>query len=381
MEIREIETLLAHAGTHWDDRTGAVSMPVYQTSTFKHPALGQSTGFDYSRSGNPNRQVLEELMASVEGGARGLAFSSGMAAIDCLMRLFKPGDELIVSEDPYGGTFRLFEKVYRPLGIKAVYADTSQRDAVEGAITEHTRAVFIESPTNPMLRVADIPSLCELASVKGILSIVDNTFLTPYFQRPIELGADIVLYSATKYLSGHNDVLLGLIITKDKKPGEELYFYQNSVGAVPGPWDCWLTLRGLKTLPLRLKRQEENAIKIARWLTTQKRVKKVYYPGLAGHPGHKVLEKQSSGFGAMISFEVDDHEIVPKMLSRVKVFLFAESLGGVESLITYPAVQTHADMDENIREQLGINDKLIRLSIGVENIDDLIDDLTFAMEA
>ncbi|MEI6154545.1 MAG: PLP-dependent aspartate aminotransferase family protein [Deltaproteobacteria bacterium] len=381
MEIREIETLLAHAGTHWDDRTGAVSMPVYQTSTFKHPALGQSTGFDYSRSGNPNRQVLEELMASVEGGARGLAFSSGMAAIDCLMRLFKPGDELIVSEDPYGGTFRLFEKVYRPLGIKAVYADTSQRDAVEGAITEHTRAVFIESPTNPMLRVADIPSLCELASVKGILSIVDNTFLTPYFQRPIELGADIVLYSATKYLSGHNDVLLGLIITKDKKPGEELYFYQNSVGAVPGPWDCWLTLRGLKTLPLRLKRQEENAIKIARWLTTQKRVKKVYYPGLAGHPGHKVLEKQSSGFGAMISFEVDDPEIVPKMLSRVKVFLFAESLGGVESLITYPAVQTHADMDENIREQLGINDKLIRLSIGVENIDDLIDDLTFAMEA
>ena len=381
MEIREIETLLAHAGTHWDDRTGAVSMPVYQTSTFKHPALGQSTGFDYSRSGNPNRQVLEELMASVEGGARGLAFSSGMAAIDCLMRLFKPGDELIVSEDPYGGTFRLFEKVYRPLGIKAVYADTSQKDAVAGAITEHTRAVFIESPTNPMLRVADIPSLCELASVKGILSIVDNTFLTPYFQRPIELGADIVLYSATKYLSGHNDVLLGLIITKDKKPGEELYFYQNSVGAVPGPWDCWLTLRGLKTLPLRLKRQEENAIKIARWLTTQKRVKKVYYPGLAGHPGHKVLEKQSSGFGAMISFEVDDHEIVPKMLSRVKVFLFAESLGGVESLITYPAVQTHADMDENIREQLGINDKLIRLSIGVENIDDLIDDLTFAMEA
>ena len=304
-----------------------------------------------------------------------------MAAIDCLMRLFKPGDELIVSEDPYGGTFRLFEKVYRPLGIKAVYADTSQRDVVVEAITEHTRAIFIESPTNPLLRVADIPSLCKLARGKDIFSIVDNTFLTPFFQRPIELGADIVLYSATKYLSGHNDVLLGLIITKDKKPGEELYFYQNSVGAVPGPWDCWLTLRGLKTLPLRLKKQEENAIRIARWLTAQKRVRKVFYPGLAEHPGHKVLEKQSSGFGAMISFVVDDPEIVPKMLSRVKVFLFAESLGGVESLITYPAVQTHADMDENIREQLGINDKLIRLSIGVENIDDLMDDLTFAMEA
>lgn len=355
-------------------------MPVYQTSTFRHPALGQSTGFDYSRSGNPNRQVLEELMATFEGGARGLAFSSGMAAVDCLMRIFKPGDELIVSEDPYGGTFRLFEKVYRPLGIKVAYVDTSKTEAVAGAITKHTRAIFVENPTNPLQRIADIPAICELARDNGIRCIVDNTFLTPYFQRPLELGADIALYSATKYLSGHNDVLLGLIITKEKDLGEELYFYQNAVGAVPGPWDCWLTLRGLKTLPLRMKKQEENAGKIAAWLTTHKRVRKVYYPGLKEHPGHELLGRQSEGFGAMISFEVDDQKIVPKILSRVTIFLFAESLGGVESLITYPAVQTHADMDQQIRERLGINDRLLRLSVGVEDVDDLIDDLAYALE-
>jgi len=375
-----IETHLAHAGTHWDDRIGSVSMPVYQTSTFRHSALGQSTGFDYSRSGNPNRQVLEELMAAFEGGARGLAFSSGMAAIDCLMRIFKPGDELIVSEDPYGGTFRLFEKVYRPLGIEAIYVDTSKREAVASAITKRTRAVFIESPTNPLQRIADIPAICELAGDKGIRCIVDNTFLTPYFQRPLELGADIALYSATKYLSGHNDVLLGFIITKEKDLGEELYFYQNAVGAVPGPWDCWLTLRGIKTLPLRMKRQEENAGKIAAWLTTHKRVRKVYYPGLKEHPGHELLGRQSKGFGAMISFEVDDLEIVSRVLSHVTVFLFAESLGGVESLITYPAVQTHADIDRPIRERIGINDRLLRLSVGIEDVDDLIDDLARALE-
>jgi cystathionine beta-lyase/cystathionine gamma-synthase len=375
-----LETTLAHAGTHWDNRMGAVSMPVYQTSTFRHPALGQSTGFDYSRSGNPNRQVLEELMAGIEGGSRGLAFSSGMAAIDCLLRLFKPGDELIVSEDPYGGTFRLLEKVYRPLGIEAVYVDTSHGGAVAGAMTEHTRALFIESPTNPLQRIADIPLLCKIAREKGILSVVDNTFLTFYFQLPLELGSDVVLYSATKYLSGHNDVLAGVIVTKDAGLGERLYFLQNSIGAVPGPWDCWLTLRGLKTLPLRLRKQEENAIRIAQWLTGHLRVRKVYYPGLKQHPGHEVLNRQSSGFGAMISFEVYDPDMVPKILSRVKVFLFAESLGGVESLITFPAVQTHADVDEAVRERLGINDRLLRLSVGVEDADDLIDDLASALE-
>jgi cystathionine beta-lyase/cystathionine gamma-synthase len=376
----DIKTILAHAGTRWDDKTGAVSMPVYQTSTFRHPALGQSTGFDYSRSGNPNRQVLEELMAIIESGARGLAFASGMAAIDCLMRLFRPGESIAVSEDPYGGTFRLLEKVYRPTGIDVTYIDTSQMAQVERVLQKDINAIIVESPTNPLQRIADIPRICRLASAHDALVIVDNTFLTPYFQRPLELGADIVLYSATKYLSGHNDVLAGIIVTKDKDMGERLYFLQNSIGTVPGPWDCWLTLRGLKTLPLRLEKQQQNALKIAQWLAAHRRVKKVYYPGLKSHPGHQLLANQSSGFGAMISFEVEDPEMVPRMLSRVKVFLFAESLGGVESLITYPAVQTHADIDEEVRVQLGINDRLVRLSVGVEHVDDLIDDLASAME-
>jgi cystathionine beta-lyase/cystathionine gamma-synthase len=378
-ERANIKTILAQGGARWDDKTGAVSMPVYQTSTFSHPALGQSTGFDYSRSGNPNRQVLEELMAGIEGGARGLAFASGMAAIDCLMRLFRPGDSIAVSEDPYGGTFRLLEKVYRPTGIDITYIDTSQLAHVERALQKDINAIIVESPTNPLQRIADIPGICGLAKAHGALVAVDNTFLTPYFQRPLELGADIVLYSATKYLSGHNDVLAGLMVTKDKDVGERLYSLQNSTGAVPGPWDCWLTLRGLKTLPLRLERQEQNAIKIARWLAAHRSVKKVHYPGLKGHPGHQLLAEQSTGFGAMISFEVEDPEMVRRMLSQVKLFLFAESLGGVESLITYPAVQTHADMDEEARERLGINDRLVRLSVGVEDVDDLIDDLTFAM--
>jgi cystathionine beta-lyase/cystathionine gamma-synthase len=376
----DIRTMLAQGGTRWDKKTGAISMPVYQTSTFSHPALGQSTGFDYSRSGNPNRQVLEELMASIEGGARGLAFASGMAAIDCLMRLFKPGDSIAVSEDPYGGTFRLLEKVYRPAGIDITYIDASQLTHVESALEKGINAIIVESPTNPLQRIADISGICGLARDRGTLVVVDNTFLTPFFQRPLELGADIVLYSATKYLSGHNDVLAGLIVTRDKDMGERLYFLQNSIGSVPGPWDCWLTLRGLKTLPLRLEKQQHNALKIAQWLAANRRVKKVYYPGLKSHPGHQLLTRQSSGFGAMISFEVDEPEMVPRILSRVKVFLFAESLGGVESLITFPAVQTHADMDEMVRERLGINDRLVRLSVGIEDAGDLIDDLTYAME-
>jgi cystathionine beta-lyase/cystathionine gamma-synthase len=318
-------------------------------------------------------------MASIEGGARGLAFASGMAAIDGLMRLFKPGDSIAVSVDPYGGTFRLLEKVYRPTGIDITYIDTSQLVHVEKALQKSINAIIVESPTNPLQRIADIPGICRLARDRGTLVVVDNTFLTPYFQRPLELGADIVLYSATKYLSGHNDVLAGLIVTKDKDMGERLYFLQNSTGAVPGPWDCWLTLRGLKTLPLRLEKQQQNATKIAQWLAAHRRVKKVYYPGLKTHPGHQLLADQSTGFGAMISFEVDDPKMVPGILSRVKVFLFAESLGGVESLITFPAIQTHADMDEELRERLGINDRLVRLSVGVEDVDDLTDDLASAM--
>jgi len=371
-----IETILAQAGSRWDDRTGAVSMPVYQAATFRHPGLGESTGYDYARSGNPNRTVLEETMALLDGGERALAFSSGMAAIDCLLRLLHPGDTIVATEDPYGGTFRLLRRVYEERGLKVAFVDTSDTRAVKEALGSRPRAILIESPTNPLLRVADIPAICEAARKAGVMSVVDNTFLTPWFQRPITLGADAVVYSATKYLSGHNDVLAGVIVTQRKELGEELYFYQNSIGAVPGPWDCWLVLRGLKTLPLRMDRQQQNAQAIAEWLTRQPHVARVLYPGLETHPGHELLKSQSSGFGSIVSFEVDDPDLVKRILSTVRIFLFAESLGGVESLITFPAAQTHADMDAEIRCKLGISDGLLRLSVGIEATEDLIADLS-----
>jgi cystathionine beta-lyase/cystathionine gamma-synthase len=375
-----IETALAHAGTCRDVKTGALSMPVYQTATFRHPSLGESTGFDYSRSGNPTRAVLEETLAKIEGGARGFAFASGMAAIDCLFRTFKPGDAVAVTEDPYGGTFRLLDKVFRPLGVHIVFVDTSRLEVVQNVINQGIQAIFVESLTNPLLKIADIPAICDMASAKGVLTIVDNTFLTPCFQKPIELGADVVIYSATKYLSGHNDVLAGILVTEKKELGNKIYFYQNSIGAVLGPWDSWLTLRGLKTLWLRMERQQENAHMLALWLQKHPRVTRVLYPGLSKHPGHELLKSHSSGFGAIVSFEIDDPALVPHILSRVEVFLFAESLGGVESLITFPAVQTHADVEPEIREKLGINNRLLRLSVGVEAIDDLIEDLSQTMK-
>jgi cystathionine beta-lyase/cystathionine gamma-synthase len=354
-------------------------MPVYQTATFRHPALGQSTGFDYSRSGNPTRTALEETLAEIEGGARGFAFASGMAAIDCLFRIFKPGDAVAVTEDLYGGTFRLLDKVFRPLGVDIIFVDTSRIEAIRDVFNQSIKAIFVESLTNPLLKVADIPAICTMASAKGILTIVDNTFLTPCFQKPLALGADVVIYSATKYLSGHNDVLAGILVTREEELGNKIYFYQNSVGAVLGPWDSWLTLRGLKTLSLRMERQQENAHKLALWLQNHPKVTRVLYPGLPGHPGRELLTTRSSGFGAIVSFEVDDPALVPHILSHVEVFLFAESLGGVESLITFPSVQTHADVEPEIREKLGISNRLLRLSVGVEAIDDLIEDLAQVM--
>jgi cystathionine beta-lyase/cystathionine gamma-synthase len=377
---QSIETILAQAGTRWDDKTGAVSMPVYQTATFRHPGLGQSTGYDYSRSGNPNRTILEETMALLDGGERAIAFSSGMAAIDTLLRLFKPGDSLVATEDPYGGTFRLLSKVYEEIGLAVSYVDTSDLGAVREALASRPTAIFTENPTNPLLKVADIKAISELAKERGTLTIVDNTFLTPWFHRPLELGADIVVYSATKYLAGHNDVLAGVVVTKTKEMGERLYFYQNSMGAVPGPWDCWLVLRGLKTLPLRMERQNENAGVVAEWLDRHPRVSRVLYPGLSAHPGHHLMKSQAKGFGSIISFEVDSADLVPRILSNVAVFLFAESLGGVESLITFPAVQTHADMGKDIRCRLGISDRLLRLSIGIEAPRDLINDLEAVLD-
>jgi len=378
-----ISTQAAQIGLEWDTRTGAVSVPIYQSATFRHPGLGQSTGYDYSRSGNPTRQALEEGMARLDGAARGFAYSSGMAAITSLLLLFKSGDHIIVTEDLYGGTYRLFEQIFQQFGLEFSYVDTSDNSLVEAAIKPNTKALFVESLTNPLLKVADIRSLAALCKLKGLLCIVDNTFLTPYLLRPLELGADIAIYSGSKYLSGHNDTICGLVTVKDPVLAEKVYFHQNGAGAILGPQDSWLTIRGIKTLSIRLDRQQENALLLAKWLEKNARVTKVYYPGLENHPGHDLQKSQADGFGAMIAFEVISHELVEKLLLRTELISFAESLGGVETLMTFPAVQTHADIEPAKREALGINNRLLRLSVGIENIDDLIADLqqAFAAEA
>jgi cystathionine gamma-synthase/cystathionine beta-lyase len=373
-----ISTQAAQIGLDWDTRTGAVSVPIYQTATFRHPGLGRSTGYDYTRSGNPTRQALEDGIARLDRGARGFAYASGMAAIANLLLLFKGGDHLIVTEDLYGGTYRLFEKVFSQYGLSFTYVDTSDVEAVQNAVRPETRALFVESLTNPLLKVADIASLSVLCRDSGLLCIVDNTFLTPYLLRPLELGADISLYSATKYLSGHNDTVAGLVVVKEAVLAEKVYFHQNSVGAVLGPQDSWLTIRGMKTLSVRLDRQQENAQRIVEWLQSHWQVRKVHYPGLPEHPGHDLLKRESRGFGAMIAFEVDDQILVERLLMRTKVISFAESLGGVESLITFPEGQTHADIEPEIRARLGINNVLLRLSVGIEDADDLIADLAQA---
>jgi len=375
-EPLHLSTLLAQAGSRRDSATGAIAVPIYQTASFSHPALGRSTGFDYSRTSNPTRLALEETLAIADGAARGFAFASGLAALDTLLRLFAPGDRLVVTEDLYGGTFRLFERVFCPLGIEAVYADTSDASAVRRALADpRARAVFVESPTNPLLKIADLRALADAARARGALLIVDNTFLTPCQQRPLDLGADIALYSATKYLAGHNDVVAGALAVRAPELAEKIAFLQNACGAVLGPQDAWLVLRGLKTLPLRLRRQQENASALAAWLAGHPRVRRVLYPGLPSHPGHDILLREGIGFGGMVSFEVDNPSRIPAILERVRIFLFAESLGGVESLITYPAVQTHADIAPDIRARLGINDRLLRLSVGIEDPADLIRDL------
>lgn len=375
----KLNSLLAQAGSRWDVKTGSVSMPIYQVATFKHPALGESTGFDYSRSGNPTRQVLENLIAQLDGGAKGLAFSSGMAAIDCMLRIFQPGDHIIVTEDLYGGTYRLFEQYKTQSNLEFSYIDTTSLEQISKTIKKNTKAVFVESPTNPILKVADIKAISKLAKKHNLLLVVDNTFSTPYLQKPINLGAHIVVYSASKYLSGHNDVIGGMLVAKNEELGEKLYFYQNAIGSIMGPFDSWLVLRGIKTLHLRLQRQMENALKIAKWLEMHPNVSKVFYPGLRTSPWYNLTKKQSKGAGAMISFEVKTKELVPHVLSKIKVFLFAESLGGVESLITFPFLQTHSAMDEELRNRLGINERLLRLSIGVEEVEDLIEDLNSAL--
>jgi len=373
------ETACIHAVRSTSHQTGAVAVPIFQSATFSHPGVGQSTGYDYSRSGNPTREYVEGLLAALEGGTGACAFTSGMAAMAALMELFSPGDEIIATDDLYGGTIRLFEHISRKNGIVTKYVDTSDLTAVEAAISEKIKAIFIESPTNPMMKVTDIAGVKNLIGARDIVLIVDNTFLTPYFCSPILSGADIVIHSGTKYLGGHNDTLAGFLIAKDSDTTEKIRFIQKSTGAVLSPFDSFLITRGIKTLALRMEKSQQNAMEIARWLKTQPKVTALYYAGLPEHPAYELSKRQARGFGSMISFSVNSAETARQILNRVKLVLFAESLGGVETLITYPLTQTHADVPENERIARGIDDKLLRLSVGIEAAEDIIEDLAGAM--
>ena len=379
----KLETAIVHAGLVSDKSTGAISTPIYQTATFRHPALGQSTGFDYSRSQNPTRLAVEQAVARLESGAAGFAFASGMAAITAVLMLYRPGDHLIVTEDCYGGTYRVLEQLFCQLGLTATFVDSSDTEQIRQALRPATKAIFIETPTNPLIKIADIRAIVSLARGQGreIHVVVDNTFLSPYFQRPLTLGADIVIHSGSKYLSGHNDVVCGLAITREAALGEKIFFIQNATGAILGPQDSWLLLRGLKTLALRMRQHQANALQVAQWLQTHPRVTGVYYPGLPDHPGKQIQDSQADGYGGMISFTVDSTALPPAILKNVKLLQFAESLGGVESLITFPSVQTHADVPLEVRRRLGVNDYLLRLSVGIEDAGDIIADLNQALDS
>ena len=358
---------------------GAISFPIYQTATYAHPGVGKSTGFDYSRLQNPTREQLEMLICELEHGTDAVALSSGMAAIALLMELFKPGDHLIVDSDLYGGTIRLFDNVSIKNGIKFTRANCASDD-VEALINPETKAIYIETPTNPMMNVTDISAMAEIAHRHKLLLIVDNTFMSPYFQTPLDLGADVVVHSGTKFLAGHNDTLAGFIIVKDDVLKEKLRFLIKTTGSGLAPFDSWLVLRGIKTLAIRMEKAQSNAAKIVDWLKTQNCVTKVIYPGLPEHSGYKVMQKQSRGFGSMVTFQLDSTEKALSVLERVKLIKYAESLGGVETLITYPTTQTHADVPEELRLKNGITPETLRLSVGIENADDLIADLAQALK-
>ena len=376
-----LESKLAQIGSRQDEETGAISYPIYQAAVFRHPRLGQSTGFDYSRTKSPTRAVLEAAAAELEGGDGGFACSSGMAALQTVFALFAQGDHLLVSLDLYGGTYRLLERVMSRFGVTASYVDTNDPDALEAARRPNTRAVLVETPTNPLMMITDLARVSAWAKRHGLLTIVDNTLLTPYFQRPLELGADIVIHSATKYLGGHNDVLAGLIVTKGQELTERVAFLHNSIGAVLSPQDSWLLMRGMKTLALRMERHQTNALRIAQWLKEHPAVEEVYHPGLPHHPGYEVQQRQSSGHSGLFSFRMKDARTIEPILRHLKLIAFAESLGGVESLMTFPAVQTHADIPEEIRRAVGVDDRLLRLSVGIEHVEDLIADLDQAIQA
>lgn len=378
-EYKNIESTLIHGGIYGDEHTGAVNVPIYQTSTYEQYELGKHKGWEYSRTGNPTRAALEALIAELEKGKAGFAFASGMAAITAVLTLFEKGDKIIISSNVYGGTFRVLDKVFKNFGITYAIEDTTDLQALDSKITPDVKAILVESPANPLLTVTDLSGVSEVAKKHGILSIVDNTFMTPYLQRPIELGADIVIHSATKYLGGHSDLVAGLVVVNDEILAKRIAFIQNSTGGVLAPFDSFLLIRGVKTLGVRLDRHVENAEKAAEHLKRHKAVKNVYYPGLPDAQGYEINRRQAKNGGAMISFELYENYDIAKFFKSLKLIALAESLGGVESLVCHPASMTHASIPYEIRQKVGITDSLIRLSVGIENIDDLLGDLDRAI--
>lgn len=373
------KTDCVHAGQSPDDRTGAVNTPIFQTSTYKQDGIGKHRGYEYARTANPTREALERNVAALEKGKVGIAYSSGMAATDTILRLFGPGDEIICTDNVYGGTYRLFELVLKKYGYVFKFVDTSNLKNVEAALSPKTRLVFLESPTNPMLRVTDIRAVADMAHARGAVVCVDNTFMSPYLQTPLDLGADIVVHSTTKFLNGHSDMVGGVVILNDAEMAQKLRFLQNAVGAVPGPMDCYLALRGTKTLAVRMKQHEENARELAKYLAKHPKLQSVNYPGLPDHPQHELAKKQARGFGALISFDTGSLENADKVLKSTRVFTLAESLGGVESLISHPATMTHGSVPPEEKLKLGVTPGLVRISVGIEDVEDLEADLDRAL--
>jgi cystathionine gamma-synthase/cystathionine gamma-lyase len=376
----EFETRAIHAGQKPDPATGSVIVPVYQTSTYQQEAVGVHKGFEYSRTGNPTRSALEEALASLESAKFGLAFASGLAASTAVLSLLSQGDHIVAGNDLYGGTFRLLERVFKRYGIQITYADVDDVQSFADSIKPATKMLWIETPTNPLLKIIDIQQLAQIAHRRNCLLAVDNTFATPFFQRPLELGADIVVHSTTKYIAGHSDIVGGAVLTSNDDVYSQVKYYQNAAGAIPGPWDCWLALRGIKTLAIRMKQHSENALQLAQFLQDHPAVQRVFYPGLESHPNYQLAKKQMAGYSGMVSFEINgDFTAVENFLSKLKIITLAESLGGVESLVCYPPRMTHAFLSEQQRHARGINDNLVRLSIGIENVNDLKQDLQTAL--
>ena len=377
----KFSTRAIHAGQEPDPSTGALMTPIFQTSTYAQAGLGENKGYEYARTGNPTRTALEVCLASLENGKYGLAFASGLAAEHAVLSLLNAGEHMISCDDLYGGTYRIFERIMRRYNVETSYVTANSVNEYEQAIRPNTRLIWLETPTNPLLQLADIQAIAEIAHKHNILLVVDNTFSSPYFQQPLDLGADIVLHSTTKYINGHSDVIGGAVITNDDEVYQAIKFHQNAAGAVPGPFDAWLTLRGVKTLALRMKQHEENAFAVAKFLSEHPRVEKVYYPGLASHPDHELAKRQMHGFGGMVSFQFKGTlEDVDAIIRRFKVFTFAESLGGIESLVCHPASMTHGSIPREIREARGLTDTLLRLSVGIEDVEDLLADLHQALD-